>query len=106
DKGPNDGMRAVARLRLASLQLGDKAYDDALKTLSASFPQAFVPLAADLRGDVLMQLGKRSEAAAEFGKAYQGIDRQSADYRRLVGIKLKALGIDPDANARAAGAAS
>lgn len=106
DKGPNDGMRAVARLRLASLQLGDKAYDDALKTLSASFPLAFVPLAADLRGDVLMQQGKRSEAAAEFGKAYQGIDRQSADYRRLVGIKLNALGIDPDASARAAGAAS
>ena len=43
------GLRAVARLRLASLQTGDKAYDEALKTLSASFPADFVPLAADRR---------------------------------------------------------
>lgn len=97
DKGPNDGMQAVARLRLASLQLGEKAADDALKTLSAPFPAAFVPLAADLRGDVLLQQGKRSEAAAEFGRAYQGLGSDRADYRRLVGIKLNALGIDPEA---------
>jgi hypothetical protein len=47
----------VARLRLASLQTGEKAYDEALKTLSASFPAAMVPLAADRRGDVLLLQG-------------------------------------------------
>lgn len=97
DKGPNDGMRAVARLRLAALQLDEKAADAALKTLSASFPPAFVPLADDLRGDVLLQQGKRAEAAAEFGKAYRGLGDDRADYRRLVGIKLNALGVDPEA---------
>ena len=105
EKAPDDGLRAVARLRLASLQTGDKAYDEALKTLSASFPADFVPLAADRRGDVLLLQGKRSEAAAEFGKAYQGLGTARGDYRQLVAIKLNALGIDPDAGARP-GAAS
>lgn len=102
DKGPNDGLRAIARLRLAALQLDAKTPDAALETLSASFPPAFAPLAADLRGDVLLQQGKRSEAAAEFGKAYQGLGADRADYRRLVGIKLNSLGVDPEARAGAA----
>lgn len=100
EKGADDGLRAVARLRLASLQMDEKAYDEALKTLSASFPPAFAALAADQRGDVLLLQGKRSEAAAEFGRAYQGLDGGSIDYRRLVAIKLNALGIDPDARGR------
>ncbi len=104
DKAPSDGLKASARLRLASLLVADKAYDEALKLLSGSFPEGFVPLAADRRGDVLLLQGKRKEAATEYGKAYQGLTAESGDYRRLVGMKLNALGIDPDAttNARAA----
>jgi predicted negative regulator of RcsB-dependent stress response len=105
DKAPDDGLRAVARLRLASVQIGESAYDEALKTLSGSFPPAYTALAADRRGDVLLLQGQREQAAAEFGKAYQGLGAESGDYRRLVGVKLNALGIDPDAGARA-GAAS
>ena len=101
DKPPDEGLRAVARLRLASVQTGEKAYDEALKTLSASFPAQYTALAADRRGDVLLLQGKRSEAATEFGKAYQGLAAESGDYRRLVGMKLNALGIDPDAGAKA-----
>ena len=51
------------------------------------------------------RIGQREQAAAEFGKAYQGLTAESGDYRRLVGMKLNALGIDPDAGAKA-GAAS
>ena len=105
DKAPNDGLKSSARLRLASLLVADKAYDDAIKLLSGSFPASFVPLAADRRGDVLLLQGQREQAAAEFGKAYQGLTAESGDYRRLVGMKLNALGIDPDAGAKA-GAAS
>ncbi|MDR0275809.1 MAG: tetratricopeptide repeat protein [Burkholderiaceae bacterium] len=102
DKGGDAGLRAVARLRLASLQMGEKAYDDAAKTLAASFPPAFEALAADRRGDLLMLQGKREQAVTEYGKAYQGMEPDSGDYRRLVGIKLNALGIDPDAKAASA----
>ncbi|MDO5288111.1 MAG: tetratricopeptide repeat protein [Pseudomonadota bacterium] len=97
DKAPNDGLKSVARLRLASVLTGEKAYDEALKTLSGSFPAYYVALAADRRGDVLLLQGKREEAATEYGKAYQGMGADSGEYRRLVGIKLNALGIDPEA---------
>lgn len=96
EKGSDDGLKAVARLRLASLLAGEKAYDEALKQLAGSFPAEFVPLAADRRGDVYLMQGKRVEAAAEFGKAYQGLSKTAGDYRRLVGIKLNSLGIDPE----------
>lgn len=96
EKGKDDGLKAVARLRLASLLTGEKAYDEALKQLNGSFPAEFVALAADRRGDVLLLQGKRAEAAAEFGKAYQGLEKTGGEYRRLVGIKLNSLGIDPD----------
>ena len=97
------GKGAEARAALA--WVAEKAPDEALKTLSASFPADFVPLAADRRGDVLLLQGKRSEADAEFGKAYQGLGTARGDYRQLVAIKLNALGIDPDAGAKP-GAAS
>ena len=107
EKAPLDALQAIARLRLASLQTGEKAYDEALKTLSANFPGELAPLAADRRGDVLLLQGKRKEAAIEYGKAYQGLGDEAGEYRRLVGYKLNALGIDPDAaGARAAGAVS
>jgi predicted negative regulator of RcsB-dependent stress response len=107
EKASEDGLQAVARLRLASLQAGEKAYDEAIKTLSAPFPEQFIPLAADRRGDVLMLQGKRAEAAVEYGKAHQSLDASAGEYRRLIGFKLNALGIDPEAaGARAAGAAS
>ena len=104
DKVSDAGMKAVARLRLASLLTGEKAYDEALKQLSGSFPSEFVPLAADRRGDIFLLQGKRAEAASEFGKAYQSMDATSGEYRRLVGIKLNSLGIDPEAG-KAGGAA-
>ena len=106
DKAPDEGLRAVARLRLATLLVGEKAYDEALKVLAGSFPGEYTALAADRRGDVLLLQGKRDQAVAEFGKAYQGLTADTGDYRRLVGMKLNALGIDPDAGGAKAGAAS
>jgi len=100
----DDGLRAIARLRLASLQIGAKAYDKAAQTLATSFPPAFQALAADRRGDLLMLQGKRTEAITEYGKAYQSMGPESGDYRRLIAIKLNALGIDPDVRAQPAAA--
>ena len=85
------GYKAVAKLRLAGLLIEKKSYDEALKVLDASFTKEFVGLAADRRGDVLALQGKKMEARAEYAKAYQTLDDQ-ADYRRLVEVKLSALG--------------
>ena len=92
----DEGYQAIAKLRLSGLLLETKAYDDALKLVSGSFPKDFVALAADRRGDILMAQDKKSEAKAEYEKAYKALDER-AEYRRLVEVKLNALGVDPAA---------
>ena len=49
---------------------------------------------ADRKGDICMAQGKREEAKAEYQKAWTTVDPRS-DYRRLVEIKLNAVGVDP-----------
>ena len=90
----DEGYQAVARLRLSGLLLETKAYDEALKLAAGSFPDDFAPLAADRRGDILMAQGKKTEAKADYEKAYKGLDERT-EYRRLVEVKLNALGVNP-----------
>ncbi len=94
DKSSDPGYAAIARLRLAGLQLDAKAFDEAAKLLSAKFPPEFEALAADRRGDLLLMQGKKPEAKAEFLKTYKGLDERD-EYRRLVEVKLNSLGVDP-----------
>jgi predicted negative regulator of RcsB-dependent stress response len=94
DKGKDEGYQSIAKLRLAGVLLETKAYDEALKSLSGAFPKDFAPLASDRRGDVFLLQGKKAEAKAEYEKAYKGLDER-AEYRRLVEVKLNALGVDP-----------
>ncbi len=96
EKSPDEGYQAIARLRLAAMSLDKKAYDEALQQVSGSFPKAFAPLAADRRGDILLAQGKKPEAVAEYEKAFKGLDDRT-EYRRLVEVKLNALGVDPAA---------
>ena len=90
----DDGYRAIARLRLASVLLEQKSYDEALKLLSEKFPSEMHAVVADRRGDVLELQGKNAEAAAEYSNAYAAFS-DSVEYRRLVEVKLNALGVRP-----------
>jgi predicted negative regulator of RcsB-dependent stress response len=105
DKTSDEGYQAVARLRLASILMESKAYDEALKQLSPEFPKEFEPLVADRRGDVYSLQGKKAEAKAEYSKAYKGFDDRT-EYRHLVEVKLSALGVDPRQIAGAAAPAA
>ena len=96
DKAADPGYQAVAKLRLAGILLEKKAYDEALQQVSGAFPKDFSGLVADRRGDILMAQGKKIEAKAEYEKAYKFLDER-AEYRRLVEVKLNALGVDPAA---------
>jgi predicted negative regulator of RcsB-dependent stress response len=87
------GYQAVARLRQASLLVEAKAYDEALKQLNGEFPSTYQALVADRKGDVLNLQGKKAEAKEEYTKAYRGMDPRS-EYRRLLEVKLTALGVD------------
>lgn len=95
-KSADEGYQAIAKLRLAGLLLEAKAYDEALRQLSGTFPKDFVALAADRRGDIFAAQGKKSEARAEYEKAWKGLDDRT-EYRRLVEVKLNALGLNPSA---------
>lgn len=94
DKASDPGYQAIARLRLAGVLMESKAFDDALKQLSGSFPANFEALVADRKGDILLSQGKKKEAIAEYAKAYKSFDERT-EYRRLVEVKLNSLGVDP-----------
>lgn len=89
-----DEYRVLARLRLAGVQLDAKKYDEALKLVTGDVPEAFAPLAADRRGDILLAQGKKAEAVAAYEQAWKGMDK-TVDYRRLIEGKLVSLGAAP-----------
>jgi predicted negative regulator of RcsB-dependent stress response len=85
------GYAAIGRLRLSGALIDTKLYDDAQKVLSEAFPPAFVALVADRRGDLWAAQGKSADAISEYRKAWAGMESR-ADYRRLISVKLAALG--------------
>jgi predicted negative regulator of RcsB-dependent stress response len=94
EKSTDPGYQAVARLRLAGVLADSKAYAEALTQLAGPFPVQFEALVADRKGDVLMLEGKKEQARAEYDKAYRAFEPRT-EYRRLVEVKLNALGVDP-----------
>ncbi len=85
------GLQDTARLKLASVLLDEKKYDEALKQLDAAHPEAFTGLYSDLKGDVLSAQGKVAEARAAYQQAYDKTDAKST-YRNLIQLKMDGLG--------------
>jgi predicted negative regulator of RcsB-dependent stress response len=92
EKGRTEEVKALARLRKAGLLLDEKKYDDALKVLAETVPEAFTALMADRRGDVYREQGKKEEARKEYKSALEKFGPQDGTMRNLVQIKLDALG--------------
>ena len=84
-------VKDLANLRLAGVQLDQKQYDAALKTLAASHSEAFAPRFDDLKGDVLLAQGKHEDARAAYQSAF-GKMKEDNPYRAIVELKLDALG--------------
>jgi predicted negative regulator of RcsB-dependent stress response len=91
DHADEDELRAIARYRLAEVQLDEKQYDEALKTLDAKRPASFNGLYADLRGDALNAAGRTADARAAYQEALATLDPKS-QYRAYVQVKLDAAG--------------
>lgn len=99
DNAKDDSLRDIARLRLAGALLDDKAYDEALKQLSAEPSPAFAPRYAELKGDVLAAQGKAAEAKAAYQAALTKADElarkeggQVQAYHDILQTKLESLG--------------
>lgn len=84
-------VKDLARLRLAGVQLDQREYDAALKTLSSTHSDAFDFRFLDLKGDVLLAQGKPAEARAAYQAAF-GKMAEDNPYRNIVELKLDALG--------------
>jgi len=87
----NEQYQSVARLRLAGVLLDDKAYDEALKTLSADILPQFAADVSDRKGDILAAQNKLPEARAAYQAALEKLDASNPG-RRLIQIKLDAIG--------------
>ena len=87
----DEGYQSLARLRLVSLLIEQKSYDDALQPLFQKFPAEFDAIVADRKGDVLTLQGKKQDAIVEYTRAYKAFS-EGTEYRRLVAVKLNALG--------------
>lgn len=100
-------MRHLARLRLATVLLDEKEYDQALKQLDGNVSPGFAALFADNRGDVLSAQGKKAEALEAYKVALARLDNSDAKgaksaqdrqspsntvYRELLQQKLDSLG--------------
>jgi predicted negative regulator of RcsB-dependent stress response len=108
DHASEDELQAIARYRLAQLQIDEKQYDAALATLDAKHPAAFEGLYADLRGDALVAAGRPADARAAYENALAKLDAKST-YRNYVQVKHDAIAAAPkvaEANAPAPAAAA
>ena len=84
-------LQDTARLKLASILLDEKKYDEALKQLDTAHPESFTGLYSDLKGDVLSAMGKTAEARLAYQQALDKTDVKST-YRNLIQLKLDGLG--------------
>ena len=94
EKGRSDELKDLARLRLATLLLDEKAYDEALKLLDEKHAEAFDAQYAALRGDLLVAKNQAAEARAAYRLALEKADKEqeSGAFRESVRMRLDALG--------------
>ena len=65
----NAELTAIATTRIARIELELKEYDAALKTLTATMPEAFKAAVAELKGDVYLAQGDKDQARAAYQSA-------------------------------------
>ncbi|KAG0322461.1 hypothetical protein BGZ97_006315 [Linnemannia gamsii] len=70
----------LARLRLASILLDEKAYDQGLSLLAQPPMDTFKALYADRRGDLLAAQGKRDDARQAYQDALQWLATDNANH--------------------------
>jgi predicted negative regulator of RcsB-dependent stress response len=86
-----DEHRGVARIRLATVLMDQKKYEEALKVLDGNTDAAFAAMAADVRGDVMLAQGRLDEARSAYKQAVEKAGPRNP-VKGIAETKLNALG--------------
>jgi len=92
ENAKDEALRDIAQLRLASVMLDEKDYDNALKALDAKHGGAFDAQFLAAKADVLIMQGKKDEARNTYKAALEKADIKDAGLRASVQLRLDALG--------------
>lgn len=92
ERAASDDFRDLARLRLASILLDEKAYDEALKLVEAEHGAAYAAQYAALKGDLLVAKNQAAEARAAYKLALEKSAQRDGAFRDSVRMRLEALG--------------
>lgn len=85
DKPASDTLGEIARQRLARVLAAQNKTDDALKLLEGDADKAFLASREELKGDLLVQLGRTDEAHAAYQKAKSALSEEAA----VGGLQMK-----------------
>jgi predicted negative regulator of RcsB-dependent stress response len=69
ENAPNEGIKAIATLRLARVQVQQEAYTEALTTLEQPIASSFVDQVEEIKGDAYLLQGKKDQARVAYQKA-------------------------------------
>lgn len=59
---PSDGIKGIASLRLARVQIQQEQFDQALETLAKPLPESFTAAIEEIKGDIYLLQGKKELA--------------------------------------------
>ena len=82
---------ALAKIRLASVALDEKAYDEGLKQLSGNFPAQFEGDVLDVKADIYVAQNKIDEARTAYKAALEKMSDKSPA-RQALQMKLDVIG--------------
>ncbi len=100
---PNDGIKAIASLRLARVQVQLEQYSEALATLAKPLPASFIAAIEEIKGDIYLQQGKQDLARTAYQMAITAdglatsptLQIKLDDLAQAVSLPSKSLTIDP-----------
>jgi predicted negative regulator of RcsB-dependent stress response len=85
-------LRDTAKLRLASILLEDKKFDEALRLIKSPEEESFSALFAEMRGDLLAAKADKAGAADAYRQAIAKLPKDAPNLK-LVEVKLDVLGV-------------
>ena len=91
DNGKDEGLKLLARLRLARLKLADGDAQGALDSLNGVDAGGFAPVYSELRGDAYLKLGKPDDARKAYQTALDGWDEKQLGDKSGLQLKLDNL---------------